>query len=375
MKRMIAVSIVVAFFAVAFVGCGSPVPPNELALVLKTLGDRSTSTINKDEKATTSTKVVDAATSDTEEESSLDNFESELITCVRAPIQTPGVLVIRFPLGVQAYKFSSKPSVESPEDEAFAVDAMGGKITFDTVFHMQVDPSYPDIKERLVKLVQTYQLRRYSGDANVFVGLMSGRFRQLLKKPFIEYSADKTVLTLMRGKKEMNKYALDKLNERFNPLGLKFTLASVSSAMTVPTPQQNKLNEIVEQDAKFRVLELTNIEIKPLEAQIAQFKEDGITSSAAIVNAAKAEKINLIAAAQKKRKQLFVGLVGPENYILMETMMIMVKNLENGKTNVSIVPAGSTIILNDQSTGSRPALPVPQASILNKPQAPPQKKG
>ena len=39
-----------------------------------------------------------------------------------------------------------------------------------------------------------------------------------------------------------------------------------------------------------------------------------------------------------KRRKMFIGLVGETNYIVLEQMLTMVKNLGEGQTKVLVVP-------------------------------------
>ncbi len=266
LKIIITASIAVFILA----GCGKVVEQNEIALVFRTLGKRDIKVAGKDFS---------------------DNFTAELLSAARAPIETPDIKILRFPKGVQSYKFSAVPGVESPQNEELCVDAEGGKVCFDIVVHMLIDETFPDLKERLVKFAKAYQLRQYSGP-NTLSKFISGRFRQILRQPFVQFAADKKALDLVRNKTEINKYVLDELNSRFNELGLKFTLASVSSAIRVDKRQQERMNQIVIQDVKRRILELKNELILPLTKEIASIRLEGEIKAGKIINEAKAEKIS-----------------------------------------------------------------------------------
>ena len=110
-------------------GCGEVVEQNEVALVLRSLGDRTPETVNVKESA------PEAAPEEGQEnpDATLDNFSVELITARRAPVQVPGVVVLRFPLGLQSYRFTAKPSLESPENEGVLVDVVGGQVGLEVV--------------------------------------------------------------------------------------------------------------------------------------------------------------------------------------------------------------------------------------------------
>lgn len=186
-------------FAIGTFGCGRVIEQNELALVLKTIGERSPEAINvNQELADSLASEIPEAQADSVYEVIADNFVAELITATRAPLERPGIKILVFPLGLQVYKFSKNPSIESPDNDAIIVDAIGGQVTFELVVHLYIDRTFPDLKERLVQLMKSYQLRRYSGSPDVLAKLVEGRFRKILKQPFIEYCANRQVLDIIR---------------------------------------------------------------------------------------------------------------------------------------------------------------------------------
>jgi len=319
-------------------GCGDVVEQNEIALIFKTVGEpsqRSPEILNKGDM--------------------VDNFSVEMISATRAPLETPNIKILRFPKGVQSYEFSGRASIESRDNEELCVDANGGKVCFDIVVHMFIDESFTDLKERLVEFAKAYQLRQYSGQSDALEKFIAGRFRQILRQPFMQYASNKTALDLVRNKSDINQYVLNVLNERFNPLGLRFTLVAISSAIRVNPQQQERMNAIVIQDVKRRILELKNEHILPLTKEIAVTRLEGKVSASKLLNEAKANKIRLIAEAEKQRRKLFIDLIGKEYYVGFETMLNMVSNLEEGQTQLSIVPRGSQIFI-----GQPPFPQVPQ---------------
>ncbi len=330
MKKTLLVLVMVAMLGMITAGCGKIVEQNEIALVFKTLGDR-------DVKVAGGKDIG-------------DNFTAELISATRAPLETPDIKILRFPKGVQHYEFSGRPSMESPSNEELCVDAEGGNACFDVVVHMFIDETFPDLKERLVKFTKAYQLRKYSGQPNVLSKFIAGRFRQILRQPFVQYTADKKALEIVRNKKEINDYVREKINERFNDLGIRFPLVAISSAVRVSKRQQERMNEIVIQDVKRRILKLKNEFILPLTKEIAETRLEGKVGATKIINQAKAGKIGLITTAEKERRKLFIDLIGRKNYVEFETMLNMVGNLEGGKTRLTIVPDDSKIILGQPSS-------------------------
>jgi len=322
-------------------GCGEVIEQNQLALVLRTIGDRESEAINLN----TSTVADDATDGDASAEA-VDMFESELITATRAPISRPGIVVLKFPLGVQQYKFSFRPTVESPDDESVTVDAQDGRVTFDVTMHMFIDETMPDIKDRLVKLMKAYQLRRYSGSPDVLKELIRGRFLQVLRAPFMEYASNLKTVDIIRDKTGMNKFVTARMNERFNPLGLRFTLSSISSRMEVPKTQQDRMNQAFLQDVNRQTLTVLGGEIRPLEAQIEGLRQDGKTEAARIIADARADRTKSIADAEKARREEFISLLGRENYVELEMMMRMTRSLKTGKTGITLVPDDARIIVD-----------------------------
>jgi len=308
--------------------CGDVVEQNEIALVFKTVGEpsqRDPKILNKGDMA--------------------DNFSVDMISATRAPLETPNIKILRFPKGVQSYEFSGRPSIESPNNEELCVDANGGKVCFDIVVHMFIDETFPNLKERLIELAKAYQLRKYSGQSDALEKFIAGRFRQILRQPFMQYASNKTALDLVRNKTDLNQYVLGVLNERFNPLGLRFTLVATSSAIRVNQQQQERMNAIVIQDVKRRILKLKNEQILPLTKEIASIRLEGKVSASKLINQAKADKIKLISDSEKQRRKLFIDLIGKEHYVGFETMLNMVNNLEEGQTQLSIVPENSQIFM------------------------------
>ena len=336
-KHRILLAVLLVAFTLSFAACGSVVNPNEVALVLRTLGSRDAEVVGKKEAPENGAKKDIA-----------DNFEAELVTATRAPLDKPGTVILRFPLGIQSYEFTALPSIESPNDEAIVVQAIGGTVKFNLLFHVYIGRNFPDLKQRLIEFMKAYQLRQYSGSADVLSQLMAGRLKNDLFRPFIDKSANMKVLDIVRKKDEINSYAIKELNDKFNKYGLVFSAAAISSATTVSDEQQAKLNEMVIEDAKLQVLEFTMKEIRPLEEQISKFEQEGKTTAAAWINQANAKKIDKISAAEKERRKLFIDLVGEKNYIDLETMLTMVSNLKQGKTRISIVPDDARIYLGSK---------------------------
>src|SRR5689334_5955164 len=105
-------------------GCGQQVPQNKLTLLVKTLGERSTS------NATASAEIY---------------WARRLPFGVSA---NPGVRTFTFPLGLQEYEFTEGISYESPRDEAIEVDCLGGHLKFDVNIQLYLDKDQPGLPEK-----------------------------------------------------------------------------------------------------------------------------------------------------------------------------------------------------------------------------------
>lgn len=304
-------------------GCGEPVEQNEIALVMNTLGDRGAETVNQ--------------------------FDAELISGARAPwgVTHPTQIVLKFPLGLQAYEFSERAGAESPGGEAFTCGAVGGSINFDVVVHLRIDETMPDIKDRLIKLMQDYQLRRYNGDENVLAELVQERFKQFLRAPVVDWCAPKQMLSIMRSKAEVNQLLLNHMNAEFNKYGIVFSLAAVSSSMRVPEETQGRMNDAVSRETNTRVLALTNTKLKPLEDETATITENGLTAAAAVVNTAKLEAAETLAEAERYARQALIQLLGTEEYIRYQTEVKALEALRDGGAVVTLVPNDTRIYLGE----------------------------
>jgi len=332
-------------FVLALAGCGQVVEQNQLALVLHSFGNRDAQTVNK---------------TDENKDQVVGSYSSELVTAKRAPVQTPGTTVLLFPLGLQAYMFEAEKTAESPDNEEIVCDSTGGKITFDVAVHVYIDPTYPDIKERLVKLMQDYRLIQYSGTNDVLKELIHGRFRNVLRTPFVDYCAGKSALEVMTHRSEINTLAAAYMNKMFNPLGLRFPLVAIASAVRVPPDQQAKMNAIFEREVDNQVLRLQNDQVMPLNTDISNLQQSAITESEQIANQARADTIALVSKAQQHRKEAFIKLIGADRYLQFETMYNMVRTLESGQTKITVVPDGSQIFFPAGAPALPPVNPVTQ---------------
>lgn len=211
-------------------------------------------------------------------------YDTEMFTAKRLRFSKLGVKYIIFPRGNQIYKYTARSSFESPRAESFKLNALDGNVQFDVVFHAHIDTAQKDIREKLVAFVKRYSLLKYSGDNNALGRFMASRFRNILKSVFSEYVSKEKVLDVMRNKKKINDFVLEKMNERFNQYGLKFTLAGISSAVTVDAKQQQRMNEIILQEVDDIILTMKNEKIIPLEQKRRRLINEGTIEAERVLN-------------------------------------------------------------------------------------------
>jgi hypothetical protein len=295
-------------------GCGQQVPQNRLTLLVKTLGARSNT------NATAS---------------------AELYWARRLPFgvsANPGVRIFTFPLGLQEYEFSQMPSYESPRDEAIEVDCLGGHLTFDVNIQLYLDKEMPNLADKLLQFINDHQLQGYNGEHDMLARWAGEKLRQFVREPLAQYALNKQVIELMRNKKEMNEVLVKRMNERFNKYGLVFSAAGISSEVRIPPDQKQRMNNIVTTEYANRTLQMRSAKLMPLLSEINQIEQNGLTQSQDKQNYGSQEEIRILAEAQQQRRQMFISLVGETNYVVLEQMLTMVKNLSDGQTKVLVVP-------------------------------------
>lgn len=295
-------------------GCGQQVPQNKLTLLVKTLGARSTT------NATASAEIY---------------WARRLPFGVSA---NPGVRTFTFPLGLQQYEFSEMPSYESPRDEAIEVDCLGGHLTFDVNIQLYLDKEQPNLPDKLLQFINDHQLQGYNGERDMLARWAGEKLRQFVREPLAQYALNKQVIELMRNKKEMNELLIKRMNERFNKYGLVFSFAGISSEIRIPPDQKQRMNNIVTTEYANRTLQMRSAKLMPLLSDINQIEQNGLTQSQDKENFGNQEEIRILAEAQQKRRQMFMELVGDTNYVVLEQMLTMVKNLSEGQTRVLVVP-------------------------------------
>ena len=301
-------------FLILLTGCGQQVPQNQLTLLVKTLGARSTT------NATASAEIY---------------WARRLPFGVGA---NPGVRVFTFPLGLQEYEFSQLPSYESPHDEAIEVDFLGGHLTFDVNIQLYLDKEMPNLPDRLLQFINDHQLQGYNGERDMLARWAGEKLRQFVREPLAQYALNKQVIEIMRSKKEMNDVLMKRMNERFNKYGLVFSAAGISSEIRIPADQKQRMNAILTTEYANRTLQMRSDKLMPLLSDINQIEQNGLSQSQGKQNFGSQEEIRILADAQQQRRQMFIALVGETNYVVLEQMLTMVKNLSESQTKVLVVP-------------------------------------
>jgi hypothetical protein len=320
MKTKMPVVVMLVLLAPFLGGCGKPVPQNRVALVVRTLGERSTS---------------NAAAS------------AEIYWARRLPFSAganPGIRIFTFPLGLQDYSFTEKPSYESPRDEAIETDCLGGHLKFDVNIQLYIDKRLPDreLENRLLSFINDHQLQNYNGEQDMLARWAGEKLRQFIREPLAQYTLNKQAIDVMRSKGEMNKVLLKRMNERFGKYGLVFCAAGITSPVGLPTDQKDRMNKIVQQEYANRALELREKQYMPLATDINNIEQDGLKQCQREKNRGITESIRILADAQRERRQTFIALVGEENYVILEQMLTMVKGLGSGRTKVMVIPKSLT---------------------------------
>ena len=301
---------------------GTPVEQNEISLVFRAIGDRTVETSN--------------------------NFVAELISAARGPGPFEvGAVELKFPLGLQAYEFSSRPSFDSETDEGIVCDSRGGPVEFDVAVHMHIDETLPDIRDRLIAFAQAYQLRRYDGTSDVLVELVRARFRDIIREPFISWCASRSVTTIMQNKSEVNNLALAYMNDEFNQYGLRFTLVAVTSAMRVSDEQQQRLNGLVTQSTATAANDLRNEQLRPLQERIAEIVNLGNNDAQAALDTADVTAAEIRATAEAAQRTALIDLLGPEAFMFLETTIRPLEALAGSDVEITIVPEDARIYLGN----------------------------
>ena len=322
--------------------CGEPVPQNKLALVVKTLGARDT----------------DASTT------------AEIVWAQRLQFgasANPGMRIYRFPLGMQDYGFNSKPSYESPTDQGFKADCLGGTLTFDVNIQLYLDRKTPDLAKKLLAFISDFQMTGYNGEPDMLAKWAGEKLPSFLRGPIQKFTLNKQAIDVMRDKEKIDKDLLDAMNERFNRYGIFFTTIGITSPINPPEDQKKKMWEVVMKEYNNQKLELQKTDLMPLLTQINMVEQDGLLKVQQASNFGETESIRIQADAMQQRRQKFISLVGEDNYIALEQMLTLVKGLDGSDTKIRIVPKSLSYIGGGFVPPAKAATPAPaDTSITNK---------
>lgn len=325
-------------------GCGEPVPQNKLALAVRTLGERST---------------TNAASS------------AEIYWARRLPVGIslrPGVRLFKFPLGLQDYGFTRKPSYESRRNEAIETDCVGGHLSFDVNIQLAIDDELlrtnaTELEGRLLMFLNDQQMSSYNGEQDMLARWAGEKLRQYVREPLSQYTLSKQAIDVMRSKQEMNDILLKRMNERFGKYGLVFKSAAITSPIDLPADQKERMNQIVKQEYANKALVRREEAYMPLQTELTRIEQAGLTKCQDEKNRGTTEAFRIVAAAQQARRQLFTGMVGEADYITLEQMMTTVTSLESGRTRVYVVPKSLTYVNLPGEDERKPAeAPKPNAA-------------
>ncbi|MDB5204761.1 MAG: hypothetical protein JWP09_789 [Candidatus Taylorbacteria bacterium] len=324
MKSILA-TLVAVMSLLLLTSCGKPVPQNKLALVVKTLGERS-----NDASAT-----------------------AEIYWARRLPFgasSMPSMRIYHFPLGIQDYSWTLAPCYESVKDEAFRINCLGGQLIMDINIQCYIDREDPDLAKKLLAFIGDFQMQGYQGESDMLAKWAGEKLPPFLRDPITQFSLSKQGIDVMRAKAEINKKVLDTMNARFNRYAIKFTTAGIISPIHPPNDQRKKMEEVVKKEYAAKALDLNKRELVPLLTSINQAEQDGSVRAQEARNRGTTEAIRLVAEAQQRRRTSFIKILGgPDNYILLEQMLTLGENLGVGETSFHIIPDSITYIGGNNS--------------------------
>ncbi len=334
----------------AMANVGKKIYPNQIAIVFHPFGDREVESINlpqgKDQKVNNPNPVPVKEV----DEIAGKYGQIDMVSGGRLPMVRPGAKVIIFPRGLQVYRFTENPSIESPTNQELVAGTIDGDIETDFVVHIMVMDELPDIKQRLINLIRRYNLLKYSGDEDVLVDfIQDGRFVNILRDRFTNYAAPKRVLDIVKDKKSLNHEIITYMNSEFNQYGLRFMLCSISSAIRVDASQRRKMGEIIEREINREMTKLTNEKINPIIAEINTVEVETAEKVNTILVKANAEAMKIETAALKKRIDTIVTLIGPENYHLLEKTIRVSNALEESSSSIKLMPSDTKLLLDSRS--------------------------
>jgi len=201
-----------------------------------------------------------------------------------------------------------------------------------------IDRTAPDLAAKLLQFINDYQLQSYSGEHDMLARWAGEKLRQFIREPLAQYALSKQAIDVMRGKADMNKLLLTRMNDRFNRYGILFRAAGITSPIGLPQDQKDRMNNIVKQEYANRTLELRDRQYMPLAKEINRIELDGLAQCQDEKNRGTTESIRILAEAQAQRRRMFTELVGEAQYVTLEQMLTLAKNLQGSRTHVVVVP-------------------------------------
>ncbi len=339
---------------------GRKIYPNQIAIVFHPFGDREVESVNlpqgKDQKGNNPDPVEVADVSEVGQKFG----QIDLVSGGRLPMLRPGAKVITFPRGLQVYKFTEAPSIESPNNDELIAGTIDGDVSTDFVVHVMIMDELQDVKQRLVNFIRRYNLLKYDGSQDVLVDfIQDGRFVNILRDRFTNYAAPKRVLDLVKDKRTLNKSIIDYMNAEFNQYGIEFLLCSVSSAIRVDETQKQKMGENIQREIQKEMTKLTNEKINPIKADINRVQIETAEHENALLVAAEAEAMEIETKALTKRISIITKLIGAVNYHKLEKAIQISRAFEESSASIKLIPAGSKILLDSRSEGVRGDIATP----------------
>lgn len=252
-----------------------------------------------------------------------------------------------FEEGLQSYHFCGRSSFESPDNEAFTFNCIGGTVTFDVMIQLRLrtEEDAAKFRDELWKLIQDYQLSKYQGQTGILGKLVHDRFKIVIQDRLNAECRSRNTAQVFEEKAAINAALQKALREKFAPYGIEIISAGITSAVTLPAAQQEKMNQLVIDGFRLQALSKREQEVTPKVAEIQTATLMGEVEAQKARDTAIGESIRVTAEVEAYRQGEFKKLLG-DNALDFETMRTMVTGLEGGKTIIRIVPEKATIWIN-----------------------------
>lgn len=259
--------------------------------------------------------------------------------------ERPGDKFYWFEEGMQTYHFAENQTFESKGNEHLQLSSASGPVAFDVMIQLKLqaeqDPNV--LREKLVKLMRTYNLLNYSGQRNLLAKLVGTQFRPSIKNLIAQECSNREMAKIFEEKDKINAKLFSSLKETFEPFGIEILAAGITCGITMPPAQQEKMNRLVTSAFELQALDKTEKEVMPKNIEIAEQRVNGEIEVQKISAAAVADAIRIEAVVEANRRQKFKDLLGDGNAIAFESMRTLVSALETGRTHVSVVPNNAQI--------------------------------